>query len=377
MSSTEQGTLQEMGGNNNGEVSAEDAESLAAQFRPAWELDEAPFAAGAPVAGSDVDALAQPGGANVAPAAAAELAPPPPAPTFAAGSTILGAGPSPAALEAAIAAAPAASPAGPGMNGGSKTMLGMAAPIMPPPAPAVAQPAQITAPVLAVAQPAQPAPPVAVISEPDRPLIRSERPPAMGVGVSASRAARPAVVRPIVEAQNAGASDEYAVPRKSNLPMIAGISAVLVALAGVGIAAKFAFGSDPPAPTSQTASQTGTGTVRPKNDIPPPAEPTSTGPLSQDIPVMKPGSLPKADPGAQPADPAAAQPAQAPVAQTQPAAQAVAPPAPKPQPIAAVPVAPPPRATPPQPPQPPKATGGAAKPKGGSGSGGIVRDSPF
>jgi hypothetical protein len=152
--------------------------------------------------------------------------------------------------------------------------------------------------------------------------------------------------------------------------MVIGVGAVVIALVGVGIAVKFATDAPPKPDLSKIEA-----TARPKNDIPPPPEATSTGPLSQDIPVMKPGSLPKAG---DPTNPSTADTNT--TAPSQPAAQPVAaPPPPKPQPIAAAPVAaPPPRANtgaqaapqPPQPPKPPK------PPKGGSG-GGIVRDSPF
>ncbi len=340
MSSTEQG--QSSSASPNGEVSAEDADSLAAQFRPAWELDDAPFAAGGEVAPEAINELAQTANGNAGVAAPAAFTAP------------------------QVVAAPAAAPQ-PTVNGGgmhAKTMMGMAAPQMPQmqaPAPTNGGPGSFSVP--------QPA------ADEERPLIRSERPPAIGVGVSASRGpARPAVVRPIVEAQNANNSDQYAIPRKSSLPMIIGVGAVLVALAGVGIAVKFAFGDAPP--KDLTAAGLGAGQARPKNDIPPPPkdDPATQGPLSQDIPVMKPGSLPKAgEPGG---DQPTAQPAQAP-----PPIQAAPP---KPQPIAAVPVPAPPRAggngggavaaQPPQPPPPPQPPKPPHAPKG---SGGIVRDSPF
>lgn len=363
MSSTEQGQA-----SANGEVSAEDAESLAAQFRPAWELNEAPFAAGGDVSQDAVNALAgngAPAAAVPADFAAPAVPPAPKAPTFDA--------PPPD---------PAAAPAnGNGKGVHAKTMLGMAAPQIP--APVVAAPV-VAAPVVAapVAPVAAVPPPVAVVAEEERQIIRSERPPAIGVGISAgipgSRApARPAIVRPIVETQSAAASDQYdAIPRKSPLPMIIGVGAVVIAIAGVGIAVKFATDTPPKPATSGTADGENKANARPKNDIPPPPEATatSTGPLSQDIPVMKPGSLPKAgDPSAD-TPPATTQPVSQPV--SQPVAQPVAP---KPQPIAATPVAAPPpqprsggpvAAQPPQPPKPPK-------PPKGANTGGIVRDTPF
>ncbi len=349
MSSTEQGQ------SPSGEVSAEDADSLAAQFRPAWELDEAPFAAGGDVAPEAIDALAQTANGNAGVAAPA---------AFTAPQVIAAPAPAPAA-PATSAAVPPHAPANGGMH--AKTMMGMAAPQMPQvQAPAPGAPgAPLPGPVGFSAT--QPGP-----ADEERQLIRSERPPAIGVGVSASRGpARPAVVRPIVDAQNANNSDQYAIPRKSSLPMIIGIGAVLVALAGVGIAVKFAFGDAPPKDlTAAGAAGVGTGQARPKNDIPPPPKDDPGAPLSQDIPVMKPGSLPKAgDPAGDQPTAQAAQPAQP--AQPAQAAQ------PKPQPMAAVPVPAPPRpnansgpVTAPVP-QPPKA------PKAPKGSGGIVRDSPF
>jgi hypothetical protein len=48
-----------------GNLTAEDAERLAASFRPIWELDDAPFAQGNALSASEIDALA--GGAGVAP----------------------------------------------------------------------------------------------------------------------------------------------------------------------------------------------------------------------------------------------------------------------------------------------------------------------
>lgn len=360
---SEQG--QSSAGSTDGEVSAEDAESLAAQFRPAWELDEAPFAAGGAVSPEAATALAQTVNGNAGPVAAAPaeftapqaiaLPPPPKAPSFDAAATV-------------------AKPPKPGTggNGGihAKTMMGMAAPQMP-----VASPAPAPAPTFGHAAAPTHAVETGPSGEEERPLFRSERPPAIGVGMYGASVprgpARPAVVRPIVDAHSASNSDLYAIPRKSSLPMIIGVGAVLVALAGVGIAVKFAFGDAPP--KDSTASQSGSqlGQARSKNDIPPPKdEPTAQGPLSQDIPVMKPGSLPKASDTDQPVPQPAAQPAAQPIA-----AQPVAPA--RPQPIAAAPVPPQPRANAgaggagvqaPQPPKPPK------PPKGG---GGIVRDSPF
>jgi len=48
-----------------GKLTAEDAERFASMFRPAWELDDAPFAAGTKLSANDMDALAA--GAGIAP----------------------------------------------------------------------------------------------------------------------------------------------------------------------------------------------------------------------------------------------------------------------------------------------------------------------
>jgi len=48
-----------------GKLSPEEAERLAATFRPVWELDDAPFAQGSSLSAAEIDALA--GGAGIAP----------------------------------------------------------------------------------------------------------------------------------------------------------------------------------------------------------------------------------------------------------------------------------------------------------------------
>ncbi len=61
-----------------GKLSAEDAERLATSFRPAWELDDAPFAQANGLSPADIDALA--GGAGIAPSVRNALEPAAPAP---------------------------------------------------------------------------------------------------------------------------------------------------------------------------------------------------------------------------------------------------------------------------------------------------------
>jgi hypothetical protein len=410
----------------NGEVSAEDAERMAAEFRPAWELDDAPFTApAAPLPESAVDALAKtslsanPG--QMAAAAPVEfVAPPPPrTPSFDPALTQQSAQPAPVTSAAApaqqnahtsrvgvatqfsgspmdsvqSAQSSSSHPPGPHM---AKTLMGMpaAAPIGVPVSPAGAppppnMPANLGSTMLMSQNPglnvganagghaAQ-----AVMQnfpEPERPIIRSERPPAIDVGMrNPSRPPpRPANVRPIIDTMpTADRSADFAVPRKSNLGMIAGITAGALAIIGVIIAVKFATDTPHPATTSPsygganntaTGSSTGGMTTSAaqahKDDIPPVTakeelptpdpNTTATKPpvLSQDIPVMKPASLPPAQATQASRPPVAAQPRNPPAQAAQTHATYQAPP-----PVTA---SKPPTSKPP------------------TSGGGIVRDAPF
>jgi hypothetical protein len=174
---------------------------------------------------------------------------------------------------------------------------------------------------------------------------------------------------------SASISGEFSVPRKSNVGMIIGVAVAICAVIGVGVAIKFAMGGDQGSSTaSDVGKQATAAQAKSKNDIPPPSDevaaPSSTGPLTQDIPVAKPGTLPKAT-----ADQSPPPQTQAPTPPSRPAAVAAAPPQPPQPPRAQTftshPASPPPAAAPAK----PSSKGGGNS--GGGGNGGIVRDTPF
>ncbi len=202
-----------------GRLSPEDADRFASMFRPAWELDDAPFASGTKLSAAEMDALA--GGAGVNSEVTAHSAPRfPPARTDS----------KPPEASIVVAADPVPAPA----------------PRAPAPAVASAVPqAQAQAP------------------------RRSQRPPA----AAAAPARAPAPPR------NALDSGDFTPPKKSNTGIIIAVAAVAVLGVG-GIIAKFALGGDTPKPNPVATQPTQTTEERhippPPTDIDTPPNPTGT-----------------------------------------------------------------------------------------------------
>jgi len=296
-----------------GDISTEDAEKLAASFRPSWEMDESSTAIGPAVLSPEEMKLLT-GDDSPVPDAA-------PAPVAAA----------PAPAPPAPAPAPAAPP--------------------PAPAPAVDSPAHLgkTLPLAMVSPAANLVPP----------QTRSAPPPPM----AAPPARDPFASRPSASASAAN-SGEFAVPKKGNSKAIVFAAIGVGALVGVVLGIRFVTsGDDKPKATTTSAGVQTTATAR---EIPPPPDVPSTAqaegakadPPKADPPKADP---PKADPPK--ADPPPKATAAAPKAPDPPKVAAHTPDPPKGKPTAAAPPPPPPPATQKAPPK--------------STPGGIVRDNPF
>lgn len=309
----------------------DEADQLAASFRPAWEVEEE-----APPAMNAASTQILGSGAGV----------PAPGPVDAKGVTLpLGvrpAAPSAEALdsanviEVAPAVAPAAPPAPAALN---KTVPLAASPVADDPN--RTQPAKpVSASPKAIAQPDPfgPAPSA----------LRSSRPPA---------AAAPVPIRRPVSAVSTDELDAM-MPKKSKKGLVFGIVGVGIAV-GLGLFLKFALSEDPPPAKSSTTSAAPTTPANEpaKNaDIPPPPSPDEMpAPTAAAKPATKPETTKPAEaaPSPKPVE-AAPKPAVAVRETPKPASRPA--PAAAPQPKAA--------------PEPPKT---APKPP----QGGIVRDSPF
>ncbi|CAN5792144.1 hypothetical protein BH09MYX1_BH09MYX1_27120 [soil metagenome] len=211
-----------------GRLSPEDAERFASMFRPAWELDDAPFASGSKLSAADMDALGGGGGVNVDVQAA----------------------------QAAPHFPPAANNSVPEPN--SVVIALDPEPVRPPPAPVVAA----AVPQQARTQQAPPAP-------------KSKKRPGATTPVPAAASAAAAVpTRRVASPPTALDSGEFAPPKKSNMGLIVGISLVAVLAIG-GIIAKVSMSNDTPksAPVSTEPTQT-----TEERHIPPP--PPDTDPTA-------------------------------------------------------------------------------------------------
>lgn len=317
----------------NARLTPEEADRLAAMFRPSWEFDEAPFTGAGSLSPSEIQAL-QGGGvrADVRAAAATAVAPPVTNGTHAA---------SPAhepensvVIDRSITAADLppspAQPAGAAKSGAKTIMGGLQAPVAPPP--------EATAP---------PAPvPAAPVSKP------VSRPPAPDFRVGPPVARSPASVRQAIQID-----EPVAYPRKSRKGLFIGVGAVAAVLVTVGIYAATS-GGEKQAPGAATTTAAEKPTADKLSAVPPPPPATTV-----------------ADP-TPPAPPPP--PAQTTVAATPPPA----PPPPPVAPVTALPVAPTPPPPPPQPhyaaaPPPPRPAPVAAPARPKKGGQTIVRDVPF
>ena len=196
-----------------GRLSADDAERFASMFRPAWELDDAPFASGTKLSASDMDALAAPAGIAVEIATAAAVAPHFP---------------------------PKSQPPGPMVES-----VEIELDPTPPPAPRAAPVA------------AKPPVPVAARPQPQA-YVAPPRPVSM-------------------------TDEDLAPPKKSSMGLFIGLG-VVVALVGLGVAAKFALGGGEKT-TTTTSTQTATQEER---RIPPPPAAVDTTPPADTVAAKAP-----------------------------------------------------------------------------------------
>ncbi len=327
---SEQGTIER------GDISTEDAEKLAASFRPSWELDDASTAIGpAALSAEDMALLTGSPVADTAPTAnapgAAPAAPaPPPAPV--------------------VAAPPAPAPP---------------APAPPAPAPAAARaPTVDSPPNLGKTLPLAMASPAAGLVPP---TSRSTPPPpsaAMRDPFGSQAPARAAVRSELV--------DDFDVPKKSGgSKAIIFVAIGVGALVGVVLGIRFvAGGSDEKPKTTTVEVQPGSTARDPQ--IPPPPEVTAKA-----DPAAAKTDPPKTD--TPKADTAKADPPKVDTAKADPPKTAPPPPPAKADPPKVAAHTPDPPKAPPKaaaaPPPPPPATTQKAPPK--STAGGIVRDNPF
>lgn len=321
----------------NARLTPEEADRLAAMFRPSWEFDDAPFTGAGSLSPSEIQAL-QGGGvrADVRAAAAAPTAIAPPltngthaaAPAHEPENSVV--------IDRSITAAdlpptaqPAQPPGVPNKAAAKTIMGGLQAPVAVPPAAAP------------VPEPA-PAPPSVPPSRP------ASRPPAPDFRVGPPVARSPASIRQAIQI------DEPVVyPRKSRKGLFIGVGAVAALLVGVGIYVATS-GGEKPAPGAATTAAAEKPTEDKLSAVPPPPPATTT---AEAVPATPPP------------------PAQT----TAAAAPAPAPPQPPVAPVTALPVAPTPPPPPPQPhyaaaPPPPRP---AAPPRPKKGGQTIVRDVPF
>lgn len=316
----------------NGRLTPEEADRLAAMFRPSWEFDEAPFTGAGSLSPSEIQAL-QGGGVRADVRAVAAAAAPPPAPATN-GTHAATPGHEPensVVIDRSITAADLAQTGG--QPGGApkivaKTIMGGLQAPMAPPAPEVAAP---------------PTPPLTPAPKPV-----SQRPAAPDFRVGPPVARSPASVRQAIQID-----EPVAYPRKSRKGLFIGVGVAAALLVGVGIYTTTSGGEKPVPAAATTAPE------KPAEDklaaVPPPPAVTTT---------------------TEPTTPAPPPPAQ----NTAAVAPTTAPAQPPSAPVTALPVAPAPPPPPPQPhyaaaPTPPRQAPAAPRPKRGGQT--IVRDVPF
>ncbi|HTQ43947.1 MAG TPA: hypothetical protein VMI75_14415 [Polyangiaceae bacterium] len=303
----------------NARLTPEEADRLAAMFRPSWEYDDAPFTGAGSLSPSEIQAL-QGGGvrAEVRAATAAALAHPVTNGTHAAApahepeNSVV--------IDRSITAADLPSKAG------AKTIMGgLQAPVAPPPSTAAPEPA--------LQRPPTPKP----IQRPAAPDFR--------VGPPVARS--PASIRQAIQID-----EPVAYPRKSRKGLFIGLGAAAAVLVVVGIFAATS-GGEKPAPSAATTAAMEKPTEDKLAAVPPPPPAATT---ADPTPAAPPPPVQTTAPAPPPA------PVQPPVA-----------------PVTALPVAPSP---PPQPhyaaaPPPPRPPPAAAPPHPKKGGQTIVRDVPF
>jgi hypothetical protein len=317
-----------------GRLSPEDADRLAAMFRPSWELDDAPFSGPGTLEPSEIRAL-QGGGVHAEVRAVAQSQSyatngahaPPPATTSGEPEDSVVIDRSITAQDIAPTSAPRAVQARP-----TNTVMGMA----PPPAVQAVQPAPPPAPAVPASLP-----PAPVASKPPPPSQRPKA-PQFTVGPPTPPKARPVSV-----------DLEAGYPKKSKTPLYAGLGVGGVALLALVI---WAVSGSSSSDKSATPAPTTTQTVEDKlAAVPPPPPPTTPPPVTAAATATTPPPATTV---------AAAPPAPAPVPQTAVTALPTAAPVPT---HAAAYVAP----------RTYGGGGGAARPAGKSGKATIVRDVPF
>ncbi len=314
----------------NARLTPEEADRLAAMFRPSWEFDDAPFTGAGSLTPSEIQAL-QGGGvrADVRAAAATAVAPPVKNGTHAAAahepenSVVID-----RSITASDLPSGAAQPVG-GPKAGAKTIMGgLQAPLAPPPA-----------------EPPVAAPPAA---PPSKPISQRPAAPDFRVGPPVSSRS-PASIRQAIQID-----EPVTYPRKSRKGLFLGLGAAAAVIVGIGIYVATA-GGEKPAPAAATTTATEKPTQDKLSAVPPPPPAATT-------------TVTAADPTPPPPPPA------------QTTAAAAPPPPPTPvAPVTALPAAPTP---PPQPhyaaaPPPPRPAPAAAPPRPKKGGQTIVRDVPF
>lgn len=204
-----------------GKLTPEEAERIAASFRPAWELDDAPFAQGNGLSAAEVEALG--GGAGIAPAVNAQVLPlsepEPPAATTQSGRTV----------------------------------------------PKAARVEEVPAQAVIVEIEPDPTPPPRVVAAPAAPVAPA----------APRRTERTVQTRPApVEAQESG---EYNPVKKPNKGIFIGVGAV-VGLILLGVVVRAAIGKDEPKSTQGSAQST--AATQEERHIPPPPPVTDDTPAA-------------------------------------------------------------------------------------------------
>jgi hypothetical protein len=305
----------------NARLTPEEADRLAALFRPSWEYDDAPFTGAGSLSPSEIQAL-QGGGVRADVRAATAMATAHPVTN---GTHAAAPGHEPensVVIDRSITAADL-----PPKPGGKTIMGGLQAPVAPPP------------------QSAPPAPEPALHRPPTPKAIQRPAAPDFRVGPPVARS--PASIRQAIQID-----EPVAYPRKSRKGLFigAGAAAALLVVVGIFVAAS---GGDKPTGSAATTAAAEKPTEDKLAAVPPPPAATTTAdptPAAPPVPTT-----------AAPAPPPA--PVQPPVA-----------------PVTALPVAPP--QPPPQPhyaaaPPPPRPAPAAAPPRPKKGGQTIVRDVPF
>lgn len=314
----------------NARLTPEEADRLAAMFRPSWEFDDAPFTGAGSLSPSEIQAL-QGGGVRADVRAAAATAVAPPATNGTHAATLAHEPENSVVIDRSITAADlppnAAQPVGPPKPGGKTIMGGLQAPLAPPPAPE-----PVAAP---------PAPPPAPAAS--KPLSQRPAAPDFRVGPPVSRS--PASIRQAIQID-----EPVSYPRKSRKGLFIGAGVAALVLVGVGIYAT-SSGGDKPVPGAATTTAAEKPTTDKLSAVPPPPATTTADPTP---PAPPPPPVQTAAPAPPPPTPVA--------------------------PVTALPVAPTPPPPPPQPhyaAAPPRPAPAAAPPRPKKSGQTIVRDVPF